>query len=67
MKLASNPMHHRRTKHIDVRYHHIRHHIDSGTVKLVYVKTKEQLADCLTKGVDNSVLKVLTSSIFSES
>jgi hypothetical protein len=66
MKLASNPMHHRRTKHIDVRYHHIRHHIDSGTVKLVYVKTKEQLADCLTKGVDNSVLKVLTASIFCE-
>jgi Reverse transcriptase (RNA-dependent DNA polymerase) len=67
IKLASNPMHHRRTKHIDIRYHHIRHHMEIGTIKLIYVNTKEQLADSLTKGVGNSTLRVLTSAIFTES
>jgi hypothetical protein len=64
IKLASNPMHHRRTKHIDVRFHHIRHHIIAGTIKLAYVKTKEQLADSLTKTVGSLTLKTLTKTVF---
>jgi hypothetical protein len=64
LKLASNPMHHRRTKHIAVRYHHIRHHVERGTVKLVYINTTEQLADSLTKGVESKALRTLTSKVF---
>jgi hypothetical protein len=66
IKLASNPMHHRRTKHIAVRYHHIRHHVERGTVKLVYISTAEQVADSLTKGVESKALKTLTSKVFVE-
>ena len=32
--LATNPAHHSRTKHIDVRYHFLRHVIDGGKVAL---------------------------------
>jgi hypothetical protein len=66
IKLASNPLQSRRTKHIDVRYHHIRHHITAGTIRLVYINTKAQLADSLTKHVNSTTLKTLTSTVFVE-
>ena len=64
IKLSANPLHHSRTKHIDIKFHHIRHHVNSGTVKLVYVNTAEQLADSLTKGVNGVKLRALTLVIF---
>ena len=66
IKLANNPMHHRRSKHIDIKFHHIRHHINHGTICLEYVRTTEQLADSLTKGVGGGVLRELTNAIFTE-
>jgi transposase InsO family protein/ribonuclease HI len=66
IKLASNPIHHRRTKHIDVKYHLIRDHVNWRTIKLVYINTKKQLADALTKGVDGATLRVLTRAIFTD-
>lgn len=50
--LAKNPESHKRSKHIDVRYHHIREQIKKGVVNISYVNTKNQLADILTKGLD---------------
>ena len=47
--LASDDVHHARTKHIDVRHHFIREHAAAGAVKLEWVSTKEQQADILTK------------------
>ncbi|VVT54849.1 uncharacterized protein SAPINGB_P004293 [Magnusiomyces paraingens] len=38
--LAQNPVFHRRTKHIDVRYHAVRHYIRSGVIHLEYLDTK---------------------------
>jgi hypothetical protein len=64
IKLASNPIHHRRSKHIDVRYHHIRHHITAGTIRLEYVHTSAQLADSLTKAVPGAALQTLTTAVF---
>ena len=53
--LASNPSHHRSTKHIDIRYHFIRDAIQNGVVKLQYVKTENQSADILTKGLPGPI------------
>ncbi|KAH9075144.1 hypothetical protein Ae201684P_003829 [Aphanomyces euteiches] len=47
--VASNPVHHARTKHIDVRYHFIRERIQLGDVKLKYVSSKDNVADIFTK------------------
>ena len=33
IKLAKNPEYHKRTKHIDIRYHYIREHCESGEIK----------------------------------
>jgi hypothetical protein len=51
MKLATNPVFHRRTKHIAVRYHYIREVLQDGLMELDWVDTRNMLADCLTKPV----------------
>jgi hypothetical protein len=40
---------HQRTKHIDVKYHHIRSEVAKGVCKFVKIHTDEQAADGLTK------------------
>lgn len=47
--LAKNPIHHQRSKHIDIRYHFIREEVKEDRVSLEYVPTKENIADIFTK------------------
>nr|GEV09530.1 retrovirus-related Pol polyprotein from transposon TNT 1-94 [Tanacetum cinerariifolium] len=49
--ISCNPVQHSRTKHIDVRYHFIKEHVEKGTIKLYFVKTDNQLADLFTKAL----------------
>lgn len=49
--LAENPTIHNRTKHIDIQYHFIREKITDNTVKFEHVRTEDQIADILTKGL----------------
>lgn len=51
IQIAENPIHHRRTKHIDVRHHYIREMVRMCKVKLSYLPTNEMPADVLTKGL----------------
>ncbi|GKB62553.1 retrovirus-related pol polyprotein from transposon TNT 1-94 [Tanacetum coccineum] len=37
------------TKHIDIRYHFIKEHVENGIVELYFVRTEYQLADIFTK------------------
>ena len=49
IKISENATALRRSKHIDIRHHFLREHIDNGLIKLVPVATDEQLADVMTK------------------
>jgi hypothetical protein len=49
--LAKNPVHHARTKHIDIRHHFIRDTIESGQINLEYCRTEDMTADIFTKGL----------------
>ncbi|GJR09587.1 hypothetical protein Tco_0792239 [Tanacetum coccineum] len=49
--ISCNPVQHSKTKHIDIRYHFIKEHVEKGTVELYFVKTKDQLADLFTKAL----------------
>ena len=53
MALARNPTHHKRSKHIDIKYHWLREHTyESGTVGLEHCKTENMVADVMTKALD---------------
>ena len=41
-------MQHSRTKHIQVRHHIIRDHVEKGNVTLSFIPTQNQLADIFT-------------------
>ncbi|GKB12604.1 retrovirus-related pol polyprotein from transposon TNT 1-94 [Tanacetum coccineum] len=49
--ISCNPVQHLRTKHIVVRYHFIKEHVEKGTNELYFVKTDYQLADLFTKAL----------------
>jgi hypothetical protein len=53
IELAKNPVYHARTKHINIQYHYIREASQKEIVKLNYIPTESQLADGLTKPLDN--------------
>ena len=42
--LAKNPIHHQRTKHIDVKYHFIRSEVKNGFISLEYIPTDKNVA-----------------------
>ncbi|GJV48941.1 hypothetical protein Tco_1439153 [Tanacetum coccineum] len=46
-----NPVSHSRTKHIAIRYHFIKEHVEKGMIELYFVRTEYQLADLLTKAL----------------
>ena len=50
--LAKNPMHHKRSKHIDIKYHWLREHTyENGTVNLEHCSTEDMVADMMTKAL----------------
>ena len=51
IKLANNPVMHKRSKHIDTKYHFIREKVEDNAVELVYTPTDQLAADLLTKAL----------------
>jgi hypothetical protein len=51
INIANNPVQFDRTKHVEIDRFFIKEKIDSGVLKLEYVKSCNQLADCFTKGL----------------
>jgi hypothetical protein len=49
ISLVKNPVHHDRSKHIDVRYHLIWEYEQTGQIAVKFIRTEEQLRDILTK------------------
>ena len=54
VKLIKNTEIHRRTKHIDVKYHYIRYKVEDKTIAIFDIDTDNQLADILTKVLSKS-------------
>eukprot|EP00253_Pinus_taeda_P022758 PITA_22758 len=46
--LSKNSMFHKRTKHIDTRFHYIRELVSNGEISLEHCRTQEQVADKAT-------------------
>jgi hypothetical protein len=56
---SKNPGDHKRSKHIDIRYHFVRERVAAGELTLDYIPTECQLADIFTKALDVTVFKRL--------
>ena len=52
INLSKNPIQHSRTKHIEIRHHFLRDHVQKGDIELQYIHTDKQLADIFTKPLD---------------
>nr|GEW86233.1 hypothetical protein [Tanacetum cinerariifolium] len=61
--ISCNPVQHTRTKHIDVRYHFIKDHVEKGTIELYFVGTEYQLADLFTKSLPEARFKFLVEKL----
>ena len=55
LSLAQNQKFSPRTKHISIKYHHFRDHVNRGTVTIHPIDTKEQTADIFTKPLDEAL------------
>jgi hypothetical protein len=52
--LAHNLIFHERAKHIKVRHHFLRDHVEKGGIEIKFIDTERQLADIFTKPLDSS-------------
>ncbi|GKB68070.1 hypothetical protein Tco_0929482 [Tanacetum coccineum] len=61
--ISCNPVQHSRTKHINIRYHFIKEHIEKGTIELYFVGTEYQLDDLFTKALSKERFEFLVYKI----
>jgi hypothetical protein len=50
--LADNPIEDSHTKHIDIWHHFLRDHQQRGDINIYHISTENQLADIVTKPLD---------------
>ena len=63
IKMIENPMVSERNKHIEMDVHFIRDHYTMETIKPIYVSTREQKADLLTKNLPRPLFEQFTQDI----
>ena len=61
--MASNPVQHRRTKHIEIDIHFVREKVALGEVRVLHVPTSAQFADIFTKGLPTASFTDIRSSL----
>jgi hypothetical protein len=63
ISVAKNLVLHSRTKHIEVRYNFLRDNVEKGNIYLIHVPTEKQLADILTKPLDQATFARLRGEL----
>nr|GEW72915.1 hypothetical protein [Tanacetum cinerariifolium] len=53
----------KRSKHIEIRYHFIKEHVENGVIKLYFVNTEYQLANIFTKSLGRERIEFLINKL----
>nr|GFA32361.1 hypothetical protein [Tanacetum cinerariifolium] len=63
ISLCCNNVQHSRSKHIDIRYHFIKEHVENGVIELYFVNTEYQLADIFSKALSRERIEFLINKL----
>lgn len=63
LALASNPVFHARTKHIEVDYHFIREKVMNGDILIKFISTQDSVVEIFTKGLSFARFSVLKNKL----
>nr|GEW03370.1 hypothetical protein [Tanacetum cinerariifolium] len=61
--LCCNNVQHFRSKHIDIRYHFIKEHVENRVIELYFVNTEYRLADIFTKALGRERIEFLINKL----
>ncbi|GKA60543.1 retrovirus-related pol polyprotein from transposon TNT 1-94 [Tanacetum coccineum] len=61
--LSCNNVQHSGSKHIDIRFHFIKEHVENGVIELYFVNTEYQLADIFTKALARERIEFLINKL----
>lgn len=63
IKLINNPVYHKRSKHIDIKYNFIREKVEQGYLGIKHTSSSNQLADFLTKALPTQKFELIRNQI----
>ena len=63
INIAKNPVHHDRTKHVEIDRHFISEKVNNGIVQLSYIPTRLQTVDILTKALPRTSFDEFNSKL----
>lgn len=61
--ISKNPVLHSKTKHVSIKLNFLKENVEAKEVKLVYVNTKEQIADIFTKPLPKETFEYLREKL----
>ena len=63
IQLSKNPVLHKRSRHIHVKYHYTRDQYNKGHIQLTYINTTENIADIMTKVLPRATHSYLSGKL----
>jgi hypothetical protein len=61
--MTANPVHHKRTKHIEIDIHFVREKVALGEIRVLHVPFSYQFADIMTNGLPTTLFREFRSSL----
>ena len=65
IKLVENPIFHKKSKHVDIKYHFVRELVENRTLAIQYVSTVDNIADIFTKPLSLKEFTTLRAAFLS--